>query len=239
MSDLTALPEDRLVGGSYALADGGPRMLDPRPLSLEMGVVRLDSGVLHVAARTDMPGCKGRMFEWWFRFACDTRQYAWWHPLDHRSSSWAETSPHTHIGSTHIVNERLGPDAPFEDLLIHFVDPTELFGAAYTRAMEDGDVSAVVAARLGFGEQPLTDERGRPNMGRMSHICRDTPDGMVLRSRFWLGEGTGLPAEQLRELVGDEVGLGLLHHAHTEFKYLARFLPALYEAETGETVAPW
>ena len=239
MSDLTALPADALVGQTYNLADGGPRLLDPRPLSLEMGVVRLDSGVLHVAARTDMPGCKGKMFEWWFRFACDTEQYAWWHPLDHGSSRWVETSPQTHIGSTHLVNERLGPDAPFEDLAIHFVDPAELFGAAYGAALESGDVSAVVAAQLGFGDAPLVDDRGRPNRGRMAHICRDTPEGMVLRSRFWLGEGTGAPADALRELIRDEVGLGLLHHAHTEFKYLSRILPALYAAETKETVAPW
>src|SRR5919198_4701739 len=84
-------------------------LLDPEPLPLEMGIQRLGSGQLHVAARTDMPGCKGRMFEWWFRFAPDTQQYAWWHPLDHLSSTWRETNPRTHIGSTHVVEERLRP----------------------------------------------------------------------------------------------------------------------------------
>ena len=79
------------------------RLLDPAPLPLEMGVKRLDSGALFVAARTDMYGCKGRMFEWWFRFAPDTRQYFWWHPIDHVSSEWVETSPTTHVGSSHIV----------------------------------------------------------------------------------------------------------------------------------------
>src|SRR4051794_37765243 len=237
MSDVTALPAEALLGQSYELADAA-RLLDPAPLSLEMGVVRLDSGVLHVAARTDMFNCTGRMFEWWFRFACDTEQYAWWHPLDHGSSRWVETSPQTHIGSTHIVNERLGPDAPFEDLQIHFVDPSELFGDAYNNALDDGDISAVVGAQIGFGPEPLTDERGRPNMGRMSHIARDPSEGMVLRSRFWLGQGTGAAPEALRELIPDEVGLGLLHHAHTEFKYLSRILPALHAAETKETVVP-
>ena len=50
--------------------------LDPAPHPLEMGVQRLDSGQVLVAARTEMPGCKGRMFEWWFRFAPDTEQRA-------------------------------------------------------------------------------------------------------------------------------------------------------------------
>jgi hypothetical protein len=52
------------------------RLLVADPLPLEMGVARQASGILHVAARTDMPGCSGRMFEWWFRFAPDTEQYS-------------------------------------------------------------------------------------------------------------------------------------------------------------------
>lgn len=217
-------------------------LLDPAPHPVEMGVVRCPSGPLHVAARTDMPGCQGRMFEWWFRFAPDDRQYAWWHPLDHVSSQWRETSATTHIGSTHLVEERLGPDPTVHQLQIHFVDPRELFGSAYDGALERDDVSGCVAAQIGIGPEPLRDERGRPSMGRMAHICRDTDTGMILRSRFWLGEGTGLAAAELRQVIPDALGLGLMQHAHTEFKYLSRFLPALYAAENRdrETVAlPW
>jgi hypothetical protein len=217
-------------------------LLNPAPHPQETGVVRCPSGPLHVAARTDMAGCKGRMFEWWFRFACDTRQYAWWHPLDHVSSRWVETSPRTHVGSTHLVEERLGGDPTVYALQIHFVDPVELFGDAYADALERGDVSGCVAAMVGIGAEPLRDERGRPNMGRMAHICRDTAEGMVLRSRFWLGEGTGLPPEQLADLIPDALGLNLMQHAHTEFKFLARFLPALYAAENRDAEPvplPW
>ena len=222
--------------------DHAAALLDPGPLSLEMGVQRLDSGVLHVAARTDMPRCKGRMFEWWFRFAPDTEQYAWWHPIDHVSSAWAETSPRTHVGSTHLVEERLGGEEVYA-LQIHFVDAAEIFGAeAVEAARASGDVSAIVAAQIGIGEEPARDERGRPNMGRMAHIARDTADGMVLRSRFWLGAGLDAPPEQLREAIPDAIGLGLMRHAHTEFKYLARFLPSLYIAEQRDSEAvelPW
>ncbi len=177
-------------------------LLDPAPHPVELGVVRCrPGGPLHVAARTDMPACAGRMFEWWFRFAPDTRQYAWWHPLDHVSSRWVETSATTHIGSTHLVEERLGPDPTVHELQIHFVDPREFFGDAYDGALENGDVSGCVAAQLGIGDKPVQDARGRPNMGRMVHICRDTEPGMVLRSRFWLGEGTRLAADDLDTLT--------------------------------------
>lgn len=220
-----------------------PTLLDPGPLALETGVQRLPSGQLHVAARTDMPTCKGRMLEWWFRFAPDTRQYAWWHPLDHVSSEWRETSPNTHIGSTHIVEERLGGSEEIYALQIHFIDPAEIFGAKpVEEAKARGDVSSIVSAQIGIGAEPMRDERGRPNMGRMSHIARDTADGMVLRSRFWLGAGTGLPSEALEGLIPEVMGLQLMQHAHTEFKYLARFLPSLYAGENRdleEVVLPW
>jgi hypothetical protein len=226
---------------SYEFPADAPRLLDPDPVDLEMGVQRQASGQLHVAARTDMPGCKGHMFEWWFRFAPDTRQYAWWHPLEHVSSEWVETSPQTHWGSTHIVKERLGTASDeVHDLQIHFVDPRELFGAAVVdEALANGDVSAVVAAQIGQGDEPLRDARGRPNNGRMAHIARDTPEGMVLRSRFWLGGGSDAPPEVLHEVIPHAMGLGLMQHAHTEFKYLARILPPLYAAETKETTLPW
>jgi DAPG hydrolase PhiG domain len=61
---------------------------------------------------------------------------------------------------------------------------------------------------------------------------------MVLRSRFWLGAGTGLPPEQLAEMIPDALGLNLMVHAHTEFKYLARFLPSLYIAENRDREEP-
>ena len=217
-------------------------LLDPEPLPLEMGIQRLPSGQLHVAARTDMPGCKGRMFEWWFRFAPDTQQYAWWHPLDHVSSTWRETNPRTHIGSTHVVEERLGADE-VHAIQIQFHDPAELLGdERVARARESGDVSALVYAHCGFGEEPPRDERGRPIGTRLLHIGRDTADGMVLRSRFWLGAGLDLPPEEIEQQIPDEVGLGLMRHANTEFKYLARFLPSLYIAEERDherVELPW
>src|SRR5919204_3966122 len=216
-------------------------LLDPEPLPLEMGIQRLPSGQLHVAARTDMPGCKGRMFEWWFRFAPDTQQYAWWHPLDHVSSTWRETNPRTHIGSTHVVEERLGAEE-VHPLQINFQDPAELLGEErVTNARESGDVSALVYAHCGFGADPPRDERGRPIGTRLLHIGRDTEEGMVLRSRFWLGAGLDLPSDEIEQQIPDEVGLGLMRHANTEFKYLARF-PSLYfaeEREREEVALPW
>jgi DAPG hydrolase PhiG domain len=217
-------------------------LLDPGPLRLETGIQRLPSGQLHVAARTDMPHCKGRMLEWWFRFAPDTDQYAWWHPIDHVSSRWVEANPRTHVGSTHIAEEKLGGDEVYA-LQIHFVEPTEIFDrAAVDEALASNAVSAFVCAYIGIGEQPPRDDQGRPLGGRLAHIARDTEDGMVLRSRFWLGAGLPSSPEEITAAITDDMGLGLMRHAHTEFKYLARFLPSLYIAGNRDTevlVYPW
>ena len=86
------------------------RLLDPTPLQLEMGYERLDSGVLHIACRTDLHGCTGAMFEWWFRSRPTTQQYVWWHPVDHIFSDWSEVQPDTHVGSIHKVEERFTGD---------------------------------------------------------------------------------------------------------------------------------
>jgi len=214
-------------------------LLDPAPLHLEMGIERLESGVMHVAARTDMHGCSGRMFDWWFRWFHTTQHYTWWHPVDHVASAWTGWTPGNYVGATNVVDERLSGEN-VHHIHVHFVDPSEVFPAAeLARRFADGSVSAVVCATTGTDE-PLRDERGRPLGGRMMHVARDTPFGCVLRSHFWLGQG--LPPEFTPEMkaafLTDEMGLGLLRHAYNEFTYLSRFLPSLYVAENRDREKP-
>jgi hypothetical protein len=140
-----------------------------------------------------------------------------------------------------VVQERLaGSDV--HNLQIQFVEPTELFDAdRYAAVVDCGDLSAAVCAVIGIGEEPNRDSAGRPANGKMCHLGRDTPFGLVVRSSFWLGAGVDAPPEVLREAIPDELGLALMQHAHTEWKFLARFLPSLYaaEAEGAEATVPW
>jgi DAPG hydrolase PhiG domain len=216
------------------------RLLDPSPLFLETGVERLESGVLHVAARTLMHGCTGAMFGWWFGWGCDTQQYAWWHPGDHVSSRWDNWEPGRNVGSEHVVEERLGGDEVL-GLRIQFRDPAEFYSVgAIAAARASGDVSVLVNARIGTSLDPPRDPDGRVLGGRLLHVGRDSHFGMVLRSHFFLGHdlaGVQSPAE-LAKLIPDEAGLGLLKHANTEWLYLAEFLPALYHAENRATITP-
>lgn len=201
------------------------RLLDPEPMPLEMGIERMPDGVLHVAVRTLMAGCTGEMFRWWFGWGPKTREYAWWHPGDHGSSEWLDLpSDGSGIGSTHVVEERLG-GGELHPIRVRFHDPIELFGDALTAARESGAVSCTVTANTGFGVEPPCTEDGRPLGGRLVHVGRDTAFGLQLRSHFWLGWGLSQPD------VPDKLGLGLLKHSHAEWLYLADFLPALYIGE--------
>jgi len=68
--------------------DEANELLQPGHLPFEAGFLRLDDGQLHVAARTTMVGCKGRMVDWWFSYLETTEQYKWWHPIDHVWCEW-------------------------------------------------------------------------------------------------------------------------------------------------------
>lgn len=216
------------------------RLLNPDPMALEMGIERLPSGTLHVAARTDMHGCAGRMLQWWFGWLETTQHYVWWHPGDHVSSAWENWSPGRYIGAVHVVDERLGGEEVLS-LNIQFREPAELLSrAGLDAAFESGAVTGLVCGRVGVGKQAPRDDHGRMLGGRLFHVARDTSFGCVLRSHFFLG--VDLPAEERRAAVPDEMGLGLLKHAYSEFFVLSRFLPSLFHAESRErepAPLPW
>jgi hypothetical protein len=217
-------------------------LLEPEPLALETGYERLPDGVLHVAARTDMHGCTGEMFEWWFRWRCDTQKYIWWHPVDHVYSGWQGTlSEGTHLGSEHVVTEWF-TGLPAQDLIIQFRDPSEVFDPeAYERARKEGRVSATVFGRTGSGHEPDRLPGGEVLGGRLLHVGRDTEWGLVLRSHFFLGQdlpALGLTPEQLGRELTDDFARALLQHAYNEFTYLARFLPSLFIAEHRDVRPP-
>lgn len=226
----------------YAEAD---RLLDPTPLPVETGYERLPDGVLHVACRTDLHGCTGEMFEWWFRSRPDTQQYVWWHPVDHVYSAWEGGTPDTHVGSTHIVEEYF-TGLPKERALIQFRDATESFDVqAYRAARAEGRISAAVCARIGLSWNTPRLPDGRLLGGRLLHIGRDTPWGCALRSHFFLGQdlpAAGKGPEEIAQMIPEAFAVALLQHCYNEFTFLSRFLPSLFIGEhrdTRKVELPW
>jgi hypothetical protein len=221
------------------------RLLDPTPMPLELGYERLADGVLHVACRTDLHGCTGEMFEWWFRSRPNTQQYVWWHPVDHVSSDWIGGDSSTHVGSVHKVEEFF-TGLPSAKLLIQFRSNEEFFDAdLYRKARQQGHISASVCGRTGMSWDTPALPDGRLLGGRLLHMGRDTPWGCALRSHFYMGQdlpSLGKSPQEIEEMIPDAFGIALLQHCYNEFTFLSRFLPSLFIAEnrtTHEVKLPW
>lgn len=212
-------------------------MLSPKPLHMETGITRLKSGILMVSVRTDMHGCKGRMLDWWFKFFETSQHIRWWHPRDHvEHGGWDGVwqRDQNYLGATIKITQALGEIPPVKGVL-KFKEPKSLFKPARVdEAFHNGDVSALVYARLGFGDDVKLDADGDPLDGHMVQLARDTPEGCVLRSRFYLGASSPRPETD----VPDQLGLNLLLHCYTEFTYLSRFLPSLYYGEHANGELP-
>ena len=73
----------------------------------ESGWKRLDSGVIHIAVRTPMPGVAPEMIDWWLGFLHHTEEYKWWHPRDHVWSDWEVAAPPRRIHWPHPSRPRI------------------------------------------------------------------------------------------------------------------------------------
>lgn len=210
------------------------RLLDPSPMHLETGITRLPSGPLLVATRVEMPGCSGRMLDWWFTHFSSSEHFRLWNPIDHREFGWWDEHwrrGESYVGATTSSTQSLMRADP-APVVIRFHEPAAIFTPdRLEQAFARGDVSAVICAYIGNGSDPPRDENGNPLGGRLVHVTRDNDFGCVLRSRYFLGAG-------LPQAPPDEVGLRFLWHSVTEYAYLARALPSVYWAENRDREQP-
>lgn len=197
-------------------------LLDHFYLPMESGWIRDEDGTAHVAARTHMIGCTSKMVEWWFGYLHTTEHYKWWHPRDHVFCSWeGERGTGKYVGGTHIVHEYFGGGPTLFKLKINFREPASILDTSRFAAAK---VGAAIYARTGPLERPIW-------TGHTLHLIHDTPEGCVMRSRFWLGHiepNQNLTDRELRDLIPNERVQGLHQHASEEMSILAGFLPTLY-----------
>ncbi len=217
-------------------------LLNPDYLPLETGYVRLPNGQLQVACLTDMPGCEGRMINWWFGWFDKSEHYRWWHPGDHAWTEWEPDYPGpnndpddaNYIGYASLVHETIGGE--MNKLRIQFMDPATYFDTARFHA---ANVSAVICARVSYLDKPL-------KFARLIHLIRETENGCEMRSRFWAGDievtipllgpvfSKFLNIRRMRQVVvPDKIGPALLIHCAEEMNHLAGILPELFPKMTG------
>lgn len=66
-------------------------------------------------------------------------------------------------------------------------------------------------------------------VGHLIHLIKNEPDGVRMRSRFWLGDMDGVTDREIRKAnVPEKFAMGLLQHATEEMAILATVLPDMY-----------
>ena len=127
-----------------------------------------------------MPGVSGEMIDWWFDWhQRDPIRYRVWFPGAHQSTSY-EPAPalgaKAHWGAIHHPVEDIG--LGMDRLRIAFQPPARL--GFSTDALADPRVATIVGGFVG-------DDRRRAQHTLMTHVFLTSPEGVVQRSRFWIG----------------------------------------------------
>lgn len=212
------------------------RLLDPAPLAAETGWCTLDDGIAYVAVRTPMPLVSGPMVDWWFDWhARDALRYRAWHPVAHITNSVEPATTagsKAHWGAVHHPVEDVGTGVV--RARIGFVAPTAI--GLSTDALDDPRVATIVCGHVG-------DDRLRVRHSLMIHVFLREGEGIVLRSRFWLGAALRpyLPPPLAgplgwvmnrrfvrRRALPAALPRALALHCAEEFANLAEILPELF-----------
>ncbi|MGY2168864.1 2,4-diacetylphloroglucinol hydrolase [Pseudomonas gingeri] len=217
------------------------RLLEADFISAESGYALLPGPMAYVQSRKFFPGCTAEMFKWWFM----------WHPLEaERYTLWF---PYAHVSNPCVNHERLKDTSlSFEERLygntfcaseyvgdrlmhlhIHFQEPEKL--GLRTELYRDAKIDGSVSALMSLAEQPDVP------VSLMVHLFKQTPDGLYLTSRYWVGSHPSmarfpgaeraaalLQANGLGEAELETLAYEFAVHDLCEFNHLASFLPDLY-----------
>ncbi|MBP2656356.1 MAG: hypothetical protein H6Q73_3925 [Firmicutes bacterium] len=232
--DIFELLDKGPIDPSLALPiDHRNALLKPGYLPVERGYCIMPDGTGFVAGLTKMPGITADMIDWWFAWhGLEGLRYAIWDVDDHydihvkpedleRRLNPKLSLRERNWNTTDVVTEDIGTGTMVLD--ISFISPAA-FG--YDMSAFAKGASTAINANLGPHE-PKTP------LVCFSHVAREIPGGIELRSRFWIGwniidqkpvrVGTEVPAEVIAGLAK-----GLAYHCPKEYHNLAAILPKVF-----------
>jgi hypothetical protein len=207
------------------------KLLSDEYMNLEAGYGQSSDNLDVVAASTYMRGVTGGMIDWWFSWLSHTDKYKMWHPRDHVYAEWAAPpSGEGYIGGHHLVKEYIG--GALQSLNISFKDPGIYFGPNWRAEFDKTNHSTAVVGKVSFYD---FDKKESTPVGHLLHLIHDEPDGVRMRSRFWLGD-LGFTADTPlgESLVPQFLTRGLQKHASEEMAILATILPKLWRENSKE-----
>lgn len=238
--DLAPIPEEILK-----MIDEGPA--DPSvilPFSRRMDFVAgtdedycqngycvMQDGTAAICASLHMPGVSPEMLDWWFPWhsvGSDLR-YKIWDPEDH------------YFATAHPAGKVLDPSVPLSQKtwdVTHYIMEDVGFGPQFVR------INFVRPGDAGIDEKLVGTEKcaglvcgiGLNSGTTMIHKWYPEKDGVIFKSRFWIGWGY-LKDKLMGKCLPDGVSIPpefcrkMFHHAHKEYTNLMSILPELYLEE--------
>jgi phloretin hydrolase len=226
-------------------------LLDPGYHEVEDGWCVLSNGTGYVACHELMPGVTVDMINWWFAWhGLENLRYKIWWPQGHYGVSLSDPDrakvldPKRSLtekfqGLTHYVTEDVGAGGA-ESIAISFMTE-EKMGFDMNR-FKTPHVGTIIAAN-GISRPlnpPREMEEIKGSCAVMLHFVREIPNGIEMRTRFWMGYH--IMSKKPRLFIGDDERISdlvprgvALHHVY-EFTNLVSFLPELYKEQQGRVV---
>lgn len=238
---------ERPIDPGEALSlDDLDRLVDPTPITTETGWCTLSDGVGYIAVRTEMPAVDGEMIDWWFEWhPRRALRYRVWFPPAHADNRYSPApTPRApgakpNWGCTHYPVEDFGTG--MQHVRIRFLRPSDY---GFSSDMTERDQVATIVGGI------TGDPGKRADHSVMTHVFLREGDGVVLRSRFWIGAAIrpGLPRplaapaaailnrRLFRErLIPAATAPALADHCAREYANLGSLLPELWH-EYGPAV---
>lgn len=179
----------------------------------------------YVAMYCPMKGIDEEMLRWWFWWHPQKRErYEAWFPLAHKNISYdKKDAKYFEDGSlpsfqdnTQYPRETIGGQTM--TLRIDFLLPSE-FGFD-EKTMKENGIAEIICGNVGV--------KGISMHTKMAHIAKKTDEGILLISRFWMGEL--LKDGLLKKIfLKEKMAQGMAEHCYVEYRNLAEILPSLYK----------
>lgn len=204
----------------------------------EIGYKDFGDGTAYVASLKMLPGVSAEMLDWWFAWhGLEPFRYTIWNPEDHCGLAITEETRRILLDeilshkeklwrATHVVSEDVGGGVA--DIRLGFDKPWEI---GFDRAAVDAFPGTIVCS-ADRKEEALKNWMGLI----MCHVGRQLPEGLELRTRFWIGYAIDEDKKPLKVTAPDAKASAidpkkLLLHDIREFSNLGSFLPSLYAEE--------
>ncbi|MBQ8293360.1 MAG: hypothetical protein IJX78_06145 [Bacilli bacterium] len=194
-------------------------------LQNEVGIAKFEDGTYLVSMVCPMPNITADMISWWFWWhAQESIRYQVWYPNSHikikfhkKDKSYFKCKDYQNfVPNTQYPTEKIGRMKM--PLRIDFKTPEE-FGFD-SKIMNDNNIHKIVCGHVGVFNNIIKHTE-------MTHIFKQTENGLFLISRFWLGKF--MNNKLLKKLIiNKKMAIDMAIHCCIEYRNLVEILPVLY-----------